>query len=101
MRCTVSKVVESTEKPDSSRNRAYTKAIGRLRAAHQAEFNDLLAEEYGALGLTVRRRKTAEEKALEESQRAAERVLKAAAKRQAAIEAHKAAIAALESDPLF
>lgn len=100
MRCTVSKAVEST-KPDSSRNKAYTRAIGRLRAAHQGEFNDLLAEEYGALGLTVRRRKTVEEKAAEAAEKAREKGLKAEAKRQAAIEAHKAAIAALESDPLF
>ena len=49
------------EKPDNSRNKAYGAATTRLRDAHRDEFNALLEEEYKALGLTPRRRRTAEE----------------------------------------
>ncbi len=52
---------KSDEKPDNSRNKAYGAATTRLRDAHRDEFNALLEEEYKALGLTPRRRRTAEE----------------------------------------
>jgi hypothetical protein len=55
---------EKDEKKDrqSRQNAAYTKASARLREAHREEFDGYLGEEYEAVGLTYRRRATAEER---------------------------------------
>jgi hypothetical protein len=77
-------MADATEKkPDNARNKAYAAATTRLRDLNREQFNLLLEEEYGKLGLTPRRRRTAEEIAAE-----------AAAKEQ--IKAEKAEMKRLE-----
>jgi len=72
----------------SAQNKAYGKAMKRLREAHREEFDKYVEEEYTAVGLVFRRRASAEERAEREK---AER-----------IEAGKAAYAKLiESNPDF
>ena len=88
-------------KPDNSRNKAYGAATTRLRDAHREEFNTLLAEEYKALGLAPRIRRTPEQI---EAERAAKEQVKAEreqTKRLQKIAKLQAEIAALaEDEPL-
>lgn len=93
--------VKDEKRAERARNKAYAAATTRLRDLNRGQFTLLLEEEYAKVGLSVRRRKTAEERAAEAAEKARARGLKAEARRLAKIEAHKAAIAALEADPLF
>ena len=95
---------------DNSRNKAYGVATTRLRDAHRDEFNALLGEEYMALGLTPRRRRTAEEIDAEKSAKEQVKAEKAETKRLQKIAALQAEIAALAGvtvedadpgDPIF
>ena len=102
-------MAEATEKKqDNSRNKAYTAASTRLREAHRDEFNALLEEEYGKLGLAPRRRRTPEEIEAEKAAKAAVKAEKAEQKRLQKIAAYEEAIAALKAesapdpgDPIF
>jgi hypothetical protein len=98
-------------KKDNARNKAYTAATTALRDAHRDEFNDLLEAEYGKLGLTPRRRRTAEEieaeaaaKAQAKAEKARMRALQKIAARQEEIEALRAEVESLgtvvEDDPM-
>jgi hypothetical protein len=86
---------DKTEKPDNSRNKAYGAATTRLRDAHRDEFNTLLEEEYKALGLTPRRRRTAEEIEAEKEAKAQVKAEQAERKRQEKIAKLQAEIDAL------
>ena len=100
----LSLVEDATGPSASDRSKAYTKANARLRAAHQAEFDALLVEEYAAIGGVPRRRKTHEEREAEAQARVDAAAAKVEARRQAAIKKHQDAIAALQGlvneDPL-
>jgi dsDNA-binding SOS-regulon protein len=75
---TTTKTAKQPLPPTSSlQNKAYGKAMSRLREEHREEFDALVAEEYEAVGLTFRKRASAEER---EAREAAEREAKAKAK---------------------
>jgi hypothetical protein len=78
------------------RARAYSAATRDLRDAHAEEFRGLLAKHYEALGLEVRPRLTDEERAVRDAARAAEKVAKAEARKQAKIDRLRAEIEALD-----
>lgn len=87
----------SDEKKNNAEVRkAYGKATAALREAHREEFDRLLAAEYEAAGLEVRRRLTPEERAARDAAKEAERAAKAEAKRQAKVAALEAELAALK-----
>ena len=54
-------------------NKAYGKATTKLRENHREEFEKLVTEEYAAVGLVFKKRKTAEERAEQERQERIER----------------------------
>lgn len=88
-------------KPDNSRNKAYGAATTRLRDAHREEFNALLAEEYKALGLAPRIRRTPEQIEAERAAKEQVRAEREATKRLQKIAKLQAEIAALaEEEPL-
>ncbi len=86
-----------TEKKDNSRNKAYAAATTRLRDLNREQFNLLLEEEYAALGLKPRRRRTPEEIAAEAASKAREKAEKAEFKRIQKIAALQAEIEALRT----
>ena len=91
-------MAEATEKKsDNARNKAYTAATTALRDAHRDEFNALLEAEYGKLGLTPRRRRTAEEIEAEAAAKAQVKAERAEQKRLQKIAALQAEIDALRS----
>ena len=80
------KVAAKPEPPTTSvQNKAYGKAMSRLREAHRDEFDALVMEEYEAVGLTYRKRATAEERAEREE---AERTAKAKARLEKLLTEH-------------
>lgn len=85
------------KKNDSARNKAYAAANARLRDEFRERFNDLLTEEYAALGLTPRRRRTAEEIEAEAAAKEQVRREKAEMKRLQKIAALQAQIEELEA----
>lgn len=94
-------MADKESKNNAETRAAYGRATTRLREKHRADFDAMLAEEYAAAGLVVRRRLTAEERAEREAAKAAERAAKEAAKKQAKIDALKAELAALTEDDEF
>lgn len=90
-------MADATEKKsDNARNKAYAAATTRLRDLNREQFNLLLEEEYAALGLTPRRRRTAEEIEAEKAAKEIIRAEKAEMKRRERIARLQAEIAALE-----
>lgn len=88
----------SEKKNNAEVRKAYGKATARLREAHREDFDRMLVEEYEAAGLEVRRRLTAEERAVRDAEKAAEREAKRQAKAAAKIAALEAELAALKAD---
>lgn len=89
----------SDEKKNNAEVRkAYGKATSRLRELHREDFDRLLAEEYDKAGLVVRRRMSAEERAVRDAQKAAEREAKRQMKAAAKIAALEAELASLKAD---
>jgi hypothetical protein len=93
---------DTSKKSDAARNKAYAAANARLRDEFRERFNALLSEEYAALGLTPRRRRTAEEIEAEEVAKRIIREEKAEMKRLEKIARLQAEIEALkgEGDPM-
>jgi hypothetical protein len=77
--------------------KAYGQATTRLREQFKEDFNYLLTEEYAKLGVTVRRRRTAEEQEQAKAEEQAERAAKKEAKRQAKIAKMEAELEALRA----
>lgn len=101
-------MADTEKKNDNSRNKAYTAATTRLRDLNREQFILLLEEEYAKMGLTPRRRRTAEEIAAEKAEKEREKIAKAEKKRLDKIAALEEQIKALAAegepdpgDPIF
>lgn len=77
--------------------KAYGQATSRLREQFKPEFNQYLEEEYAALGVTVRRRRTAEEAEAAKQQAEVERAARRFQKRLEKIAKMEAELEALKS----
>jgi hypothetical protein len=87
-------MADEAKKSDNARNKAYAAATTRLRDLNREQFTLLLEEEYAALGLTPRRRRTAEEIAAE---KAAKEQIKAEKAHQKALEKKARLLAEIEA----
>ena len=86
----------TAERSRNAEQRAcYGRATATLRERHADEFRDLLAAEYAAAGLTVKRRLTDAERAQRDEARALAKAAKAKAKHDAKVEKARAELAAL------
>jgi hypothetical protein len=94
----VSKAEVVKDDKGSARNKAYGAATTALRDTHRAEFALLLEQEYAKAGLTLRRRKTAEERAVEQAVKDAEKAIAAEQKRLQKIADLEAQIAAIKAE---
>jgi CRISPR/Cas system CSM-associated protein Csm4 (group 5 of RAMP superfamily) len=93
---TIAEAMEKSEQQALAR-KAYGQATTRLREQFKEDFNYLLTEEYAKLGVTVRRRRTAEEQEQAKVEEQAERAAKKEAKRQAKIAKMEAELEALKA----
>lgn len=73
----------------------YGRATTELRARHEGEFADLLAAEYAAAGITVKRRLTEAERIARDEAKAQAKADKARAAHEAKVEKARAELAAL------
>lgn len=73
----------------------YGRATTELRARYEGEFSDLLAAEYAAAGITVKRRLTDAERTARDEAKAQAKADKAKAAHDAKVEKARAELAAL------